>query len=633
MLIAGTVAVFMIANEYNSLPFFVDQMPTSSPIPQSVLMGLLQGLGAGVGIFLYMILAAGAGEPLYRADFPARLSLRSAFTARGVRTKEFFRATVVGYGFAAFHIAFVCLFYVLGRRFGVWSPQDVAYSDLLLTALPWIYPLTISLMAASSEEFWFRLFAIPLLRRVMPIWLAVIIPAFVWGFLHANYPQQPGYIRGIEVGVIGVAAGFLMLRFGILATLIWHYTVDAVLIGTFLFQSQSLYFKLSGALVSGVVLLPLIVSLVAYRRQGGFVSDESLLNRAIPAPIEPVLEVVPDPLPPVTPAWRVRWLYVAAAVALACALLIHTQPFGDFIRVRLSREQAARVADDEMRKRGLDPEQWRKVTSFAANLNSSEFEYLRRNSDVHTANRTVENSKATAIWLMRYFRDQQKEEWRVYVDQRGVVYRVDHMLDEKAPGANLSQAEARQVAEKVLQDANWRLVDAQQEKRDKRTDHSFVFEDPTRGVADAKARVTVDVIGNELSGYRRFLKLPEEWLRDFEKPRLQRLLLPGMIGAFLLPLTLALIRRVASGKHRFAWRTYTLFGVAGMALAIASDLNRMPQLLSSYNTATPLNDFQVRAVLTAAMGVVLFGSGRIHRSIECRCLPQTNRRGPASARG
>jgi hypothetical protein len=44
-----------------------------------------------------------------------------------------------------------------------------------------------------------------------------------------------------------------------------------------------------------------------------------------------------------------------------------------------------------------------------------------------------------------------------------------------------------------------------------------------------------------------------------------------------------------------------------MALAIASDFNRLPQLFSSYSTATPLNDFQVRAVLTTAMGVVLFG--------------------------
>jgi len=99
--------------------------------------------------------------------------------------------------------------------------------------------MAIAAMAASAEEFWFRLFAIPLLGRfVRWRWLAIVIPAFVWGFLHATYPQQPGYIRGIEVGLIGVAAGFLMTRFGIVATLVWHYTVDAGLIGSFLLQAD-----------------------------------------------------------------------------------------------------------------------------------------------------------------------------------------------------------------------------------------------------------------------------------------------------------------------------------------------------------------------------------------------------------
>src|SRR2546429_7385606 len=40
-----------------------------------------------------------------------------------------------------------------------------------------------------------------------------------------------------------IVAGIVMLRWGILATLIWHYTVDASLVGLFLLRSNSLYFK------------------------------------------------------------------------------------------------------------------------------------------------------------------------------------------------------------------------------------------------------------------------------------------------------------------------------------------------------------------------------------------------------
>src|SRR2546430_12122532 len=83
-------------------------------------------------------------------------------------------------------------------------------------------------MASTSEEFLFRLFAIPFLERVTKSRvLAVILPAFSWSFLHSAYPQEPGYIRGIEVGIIGIVAGKVVLGWGILAALLLHYTVDA----------------------------------------------------------------------------------------------------------------------------------------------------------------------------------------------------------------------------------------------------------------------------------------------------------------------------------------------------------------------------------------------------------------------
>jgi len=47
-----------------------------------------------------------------------------------------------------------------------------------------------------------------------------------------------------------------MLRWGIIATLIWHYTVDASLVGLLLIRSNSLYFKISGVLVGAARLRP-----------------------------------------------------------------------------------------------------------------------------------------------------------------------------------------------------------------------------------------------------------------------------------------------------------------------------------------------------------------------------------------
>ena len=86
--------------------------------------------------------------------------------------------------------------------------------------------MAIGVLAATNEEFTFRLFAIPFMQKLTGSrMLAVILPRF-WSFLHSNYPQEPGYIRGIEIGIMGIVAGLVMLRWGIVATLIWHYTVD-----------------------------------------------------------------------------------------------------------------------------------------------------------------------------------------------------------------------------------------------------------------------------------------------------------------------------------------------------------------------------------------------------------------------
>src|SRR5258708_22631316 len=112
--------------------------------------------------------------------------------------------------------------------------------------------------------------------------LGVIVPAFFWSFLDSAYPQEPGYIRGIEVGLIGILAGIVMLRWGIVATLIWHYTVDASLVGMLLIRSDNLYFKISGVVVGLAAVAPLAWSGISYLARGSFEAVGDLLNAAEP---------------------------------------------------------------------------------------------------------------------------------------------------------------------------------------------------------------------------------------------------------------------------------------------------------------------------------------------------------------
>lgn len=624
------VAALVVVNQWNQLPFFFDRMPTSSSFGNTLALGLLQAVGAGVGIFFYVIIPAAGGEPLYRAMLPSRLSLPGIFTLRGVYTKKFFLGALAGYGFAAAHIAYLVAFYLIGRRFGVWSPQDVSYSDLVSTWLPWIYPLATALMAAMSEEFWFRLFAIPMFRKLLR-WtpLALVIPAFIWGFLHANYPQEPAYIRGVEVGLIGVAAGLLMLRFGIISTLVWHYTVDAVLMGTFLFQSENWYYRLSGILVGGAVLFPLLISVAGYLRRGAFQADEEVLNSGLdlvarnaerdsPAAEAPdAAPALPPPVPAQRALWPRGWLWAVAAVALAGGILFRPVTAGSWIRIGAGRAQAEAAADAALRGRGVEPSRWMRVAGFQTNVSGSDFEYLREWAGVPEAERILRDRTASGVWRVRYFQPGRREEWQVILDSAGKLYRIDHELDEKAAGARLSSQQALQVAGQFLaargiQPSAYRLVDSQQEHKDNRTDHSFTWEDPSFHAGQARARLSLVVSGDEPAGFRRYLKLPEEWVRNYSRPRVQSFLWTGLIGALGLPALIVFLRRLSghhapgAPAHRYHWRAYAAIAGAGLALAILSSWNDSPLVFAGYDTATPLANFEAQLWIGRLLGIVLF---------------------------
>ena len=144
------------------------------------------------------------------------------------------------------HLGYVTLFYILGNDYlGVWSPATMTqYSNAYSTYLPWIYPLLTGLVAATMEEFLFRLVAISLLLRWFKrSWLALLVSAVVWAFLHADYPQEPIYIRGLELTIVGILLGIVFLRFGVWATIISHYVYNCFLGVYPMVQSDSLYLQ------------------------------------------------------------------------------------------------------------------------------------------------------------------------------------------------------------------------------------------------------------------------------------------------------------------------------------------------------------------------------------------------------
>ncbi|MBI3668991.1 MAG: CPBP family intramembrane metalloprotease [Acidobacteria bacterium] len=610
--VAALVAVLFFVNSANAWPLARSNYDTNSSYPgffasqmvQAALVSLLAGLSVAVAL-------AGA-EPLYRRSQPDQLRLNAMFRLPGIRSKEFFRSCVIGLTMAAGHIGFIVLFYLIGGKFGVWAPQEVNYTDVVSTTLPWIFPLTIGVFAATSEEFLFRLFAIPLLLRLTRSrFLAIVLPAFAWGFLHSSYPQEPGYIRGIEVGLIGIVAGVVMLRWGILATLVWHYTVDALLISLFLLRSASLYFRISGALVGAGVLIPLAVAGAFYLSRRRFEADESLLNRG-----EPLVETVAPPAaaaaaPPSRAGYEaltagnlgivLAWGVVGAV--LLVAVKAHT--IGDFVRFKINAREAAAQADDVLRKNKIDLARFRRVATTDDSFNEYANEYLRRQVGTDGANRLYQEKVPSAFWRVRYFRDAQKEEYAVVLRADGALHSVHHQLEEKAPGASLTKEEAQARAESHLREekkldlAKWKLVEATSDKRPARTDHTLTWEE-LEAIGEAHVRTEIKVQGDEVSGYRVFLKIPEEWERRQKKTTLASSIhfVARIVFYVALAIVVLVIFFMNLKQQRVPWRRLARWALWGLLATLITTGSSLPELLSKYPTEFPFKTYAAILVIT-----------------------------------
>ena len=226
----------------------------------------IRALVESLSVALLVVIAFAPGEPLYRADQPGQLRLGSAFTFAGLRTRQFFCSGFIGLCLAAVHIGYVVGFYVVGRRLGVWAPQDLQYSDTLSTSLP-----------RSTSDHWHlcgdkRRVFVPHVFHPLPHARDALensgrrAAGLCLGLLALQLPAGAALYPWHRSRTIGIVAGWVMLRWGILATLIWHYTVDAFLTSLSLMRSRDLYTRISGGIV---VSLPLFL----FSLQASFISS------------------------------------------------------------------------------------------------------------------------------------------------------------------------------------------------------------------------------------------------------------------------------------------------------------------------------------------------------------------------
>ncbi len=576
----------------------------------------------GLGTWIFFLVAS--AEPVYRAGYPGLISLRRTLSWPGLRTRSFFMANVVGIALVFFFFAYQTVFYLFANKLGAWAPSDINYSDLLNTRVPWVWVLFFGFLPAVSEEMQFRAFAIPFLKKLLRSGpAALVLAAFMWGFLHSAYPNQPFFIRGVEVGVGGIVTGLIMLRFGILATLVWHYSVDAIYTAFLLLRSHNTYLMVSGAVTAGFMLIPLVAAFLAYLRAGTFTEETTLTNASEgisrpPRPeaaAEPVAALAYQPLD----SRRVMLAGLLVAVCIGLAR-IPVHRFGEGIKLRTTRMDAIRLADDFLKAQQVNVSNFRRVAWLRENVDTLALRYLLERKSIAESDRIYRQATRPVLWEVRYFRPLEKEERLVFIDpSEGRVFGTVRVLDENAPGASLSAEEARRMAEKYVAQQGYRLADftlqdSQSVKRKAREDYTLTWQakpgDP-RNVADAHYRLEVDIAGDQVVGFRRYFKLPEQWERGRRATPLANRILSGLWYMFILGLVseglVLFVQQVRRGQ--IPWRPAAKVGAALAAALALVELAAFTVIDRQYPTSIPLNIYRIREGVSFLVLPLLAGLG------------------------
>jgi membrane protease YdiL (CAAX protease family) len=530
-------ATYFVAS-LNGYPLTQFGFDTTQSFPSFILNFIFGSLFSAFSIGAIIMLSGTAGGAATQ-DVEGWRNPLTRLSLRGWRSSGFARTALIGYGLAFAHLGYVTLFYVLGNDYlGVWSPAGMTeYSNTYSTYLPWIYPLLIGLMAATMEEFFFRLLAISLLMKWFnKTWLAVLIPAIVWAFLHANYPQEPIYIRGLELTIVGIVFGIVFLRYGVWATIISHYVYNCFLGVYPMIQSDSIYFKISGSLAVAVVFIPAIPAIFGAVTDRYKEVEEEPLPEPDEAPLPLETEPESSPEPEVERKTPADYLLpqngliifgVLAIIGFALYAGIDNQHFGEYATEKIiTRKEAIQKAEAYRQQLGLDLEGYQKTVWFSSGLGSSHFAHLIRNTTLTHADTLAADETGSWDWNIRWFKPLEKEELTISINSHGNLSRISHPISENQEGAKLNTEDAQKTAEVLLAEhfdrnvtntAQYNLLEDRSQKRENRMDYTFVWERTDIKVAEGEFRVQVNVQGDQIGRVSTYYKAPEEFMRKLRE--------------------------------------------------------------------------------------------------------------------
>jgi len=283
------------------------------------------------------------------------------------------------------------------------------------------------------------------------------------------------------------------------------------------------------------------------------------------------------------------------------------------IDLRYSRDEIQDLAENELQELGLLSEEYQFALSF--NEDRMAAYYLQRTLGVEETNIRLANEKLPLhFWMARWYKPQEKEEYRIHISPQGDFLGFDHIIAEDAQGAAISLERAQTIAENFLKDnLNWNTTEWEQIEASSATmpsgriDHTFVYKSRYFSAGESELRYSVVIKGDEIGYLRYWVKIPESFSRDFSSERDRA----GFITSIAMLLGLGGFLMVSVAGFSVAkpdFRRILRPALLAALVSLVSALNFLPLYKASYETTQDYTLFWVMVVIGALFSAFFYSA-------------------------
>jgi hypothetical protein len=281
-----------------------------------------------------------------------------------------------------------------------------------------------------------------------------------------------------------------------------------------------------------------------------------------------------------------------------------------YIDLRISRNQAVDIAESFLRSRNIDPKSYMRAAVFNSDVEADR--YFQKTLGPEAEEEFLRSHDYDLFsWAIRFFRENEKEEYLVRVSSRsGEIIAFRHSIEDTRKKERIEKTVALMQAQDFLRrfyNINFDDYDFHSEeskKYDNRIDYIFSWEKkgvyiPWRQIDNgggAKMVISATVSGDEIKDFHKDrLDIPEKFTRYIEKQSI----LGGFLSSFFMLVFLGLIawsvviviRDKASVVIRRTWQVFILLVVFIFAIRLLDIFNNLQGILYQYKTSSSFLSF------------------------------------------